>query len=106
MVHDPEAIEILFDTIALQAVGDARRARHDDPVGLHRLGAVAPAHRQRLDGRRQGRAPHADITLRCSLDDWADVVSGREDPRKLMLKRRIKPRGDLRLLLKLPKVFG
>jgi hypothetical protein len=106
VIHDPEAIEILFDTIGLQAQGESVAPgttiewdfSDSEPWHL-RLdnGSTAVA---------RGRAPHADLTLRCSLDDWADVISGREDPRKLMLRRKIKPRGDLRLLLKLPKVFG
>jgi ribonucleotide reductase beta subunit family protein with ferritin-like domain len=54
----------------------------------------------------QGRAPKADVTLRMSLEDFGDIISGREDPRRLMLKRRVRPRGNPRLLLKLPKVFS
>jgi hypothetical protein len=54
----------------------------------------------------QGRAPNADVTLRMTLEDFGDIISGREDPRRLMLKRRVRPRGNPRLLLKLPKVFA
>jgi hypothetical protein len=41
-----------------------------------------------------------------ALEDFGDVIAEREDPRRLLLKRRIRVRGNPRLLLKLPKVFG
>jgi predicted lipid carrier protein YhbT len=53
-----------------------------------------------------GRASHADLTLRCRFADWADVMAGRADPRALMLRRRLRPRGSVRLLLAMPRVFG
>jgi hypothetical protein len=45
------------------------------------------------------------VTLRMTLEDFGDIISGREDARRLMLKRRVRPRGNPRLLLRLPKVF-
>jgi len=54
----------------------------------------------------QGRAVRPDLTLRCSFADWADMTAGRTDPRKLMLSRRLRPKGHLRILLALPKVLG
>ena len=53
-----------------------------------------------------GRAASADLTLRCRYDDWVDVIGGREDPRKLMATGRLRPRGSMRLLVKLPRVFA
>ena len=32
------------------------------------------------------------MTLRCRFDDWVDVVAAREDPRRQMLKRKIRPK--------------
>ena len=55
---------------------------------------------------RQGRADAPDLTLRQSLDDFADVVGGRADPRLLLLRRRMRPSGSPRVLLKLPKLLG
>ena len=55
---------------------------------------------------KQGTAAHADLRLASGFDDWVDVFAGRADARKLLLARRLKPRGDLRLLLKLDKIFG
>jgi hypothetical protein len=104
--RDPEAIEIMFDTIRRQA----------DP-GAVKPGTVVQwefADEQpwflRCDNGhtsvRQGRAEHADLTLRSSFDDFADVVGGRADPRLLLLKRRMKPSGSPRVLLKLQKLLG
>jgi putative sterol carrier protein len=53
-----------------------------------------------------GRAREPDVTLRMRFADWADVFAGRADPRALMLRRRLRPRGDLRVLLALPRVLG
>ena len=52
-----------------------------------------------------GRHASPDVTLRCRFDDWVDVVAAREDPRKLMLRRKIRPKGSLRSLYRMSKVF-
>jgi putative sterol carrier protein len=52
-----------------------------------------------------GRAASADVTVKCRFDDWVDVVAAREDPRKQMLKGKIRPRGSLRSLYRMSKVF-
>lgn len=48
----------------------------------------------------------ADLRLRVSYRDWVDVVANRADPRKLLLTRRLRPKGSLRLFAQLPRVFG
>jgi ribonucleotide reductase beta subunit family protein with ferritin-like domain/putative sterol carrier protein len=53
-----------------------------------------------------GTAANPSLTLRTSFEDWVDVTAGRADPGRLMLTRRLRPKGDLRLLLKLAKLFG
>lgn len=55
---------------------------------------------------RSGRAPQPTLTLDMRFDDWVDLIAGRSDPRKLLLQRKLKPSGDLRSLIKLPKLFG
>jgi putative sterol carrier protein len=52
-----------------------------------------------------GRHASPDVTLRCRFDDWVDVVAAREDPRKLMLRGKLRPRGGLRSLYRMSKVF-
>ncbi len=106
VLHDPEAIEIVFDTLRRRADGNAAPAgttiewdfTDSEPWHLTLDNGSTRATR--------GRAPKADLSLRMTLDDWAGVVSQREDAKRLLLKRRIKPRGDLRLLLKLDKILG
>jgi hypothetical protein len=101
-----EAVAIMFDTLRRQA--DPRAVRpgttiqwdfDDAPpwhLTLHPAGASAAP----------GRAREPDVTLRMRFADWADVFAGRADPRALMLRRRLRPRGDLRVLLALPRVLG
>jgi len=104
--RDPEAVEILFDTLRRGADGNAAPAGTTiqwdfpdaDPWFL------------RLDNGatsiQQGRAPKPDLTLHVGFDDWVDVMAGREDPRKLMLTRRMRPKGSVRTLMRMGKIFG
>lgn len=52
-----------------------------------------------------GRLEAPDLTFRCRLEDWIALSAGREDPRRLLLTRRIRPKGSLRLLARMPKIF-
>jgi hypothetical protein len=106
VVRDPEAIAIMFDTIRRQADPSAVRSGTTiqwdfpdaDPWYLRcDNGATAVT---------QGRVPHPDVTLRVGFEDFADVIAGRADPRVLMLKRRLRPTGSPRVLLRLPKLLG
>jgi hypothetical protein len=54
----------------------------------------------------QGHAPDPSLTLRVGFEDWVDVVARRADPRRLLLTRRLRPKGDPRMLVRLPKLFG
>ena len=54
---------------------------------------------------QQGRLEDADITLRCRYEDWTDVVAGREDPAKAVLKRKLRPKGRLRALWRARDLF-
>jgi ribonucleotide reductase beta subunit family protein with ferritin-like domain len=105
VVRDPEAIEILFDSMARTAdprpvpSGTTIQWDFTDHEPWHVvLNGRATAHR--------GAAPSADLRIRVSLDDFVDVTAGRADPRKLALRGRLRPRGDLRLVLKLGRVFS
>jgi ribonucleotide reductase beta subunit family protein with ferritin-like domain len=106
VVPDPEAIAILFDTLRRQAdpspVPAGTTLQWDfadsepwhltlDPAG----NAAAP-----------GYAPAADLTLRCRFADWADIAAGRTDPRRLLLRGRLRPHGNPRVLWALPKVMA
>jgi hypothetical protein len=54
----------------------------------------------------QGRLEDPDLTLRCNFEQWADIVAGRDDPRFAIAKLKLRPRGDLRTLLRMQKLFG
>jgi ribonucleotide reductase beta subunit family protein with ferritin-like domain len=104
--QDPEAVAILFDTLARQA--DARAVApgttiawaFDDGPPWHVV--LDPAGSRAVPGP----APNADLTLHCRFADWADVAAGRADPRALVLRRRLRPRGSLRVLWALPRVMA
>jgi len=103
--QDPEATEILMDTLRRGAVPDAA------PSGTTIQWDFSDAEPWflRLDNGstavEQGRAAKPDVTLKLSFEDFVDVAAGREDPRRLMLRRKIRPRGKLRTLARLPKVL-
>ena len=50
-------------------------------------------------------AEHPDLTLETSWGDWVSISFQGEDPRRLLLRRRIRPHGSLRNLVRLTKVF-
>jgi hypothetical protein len=102
---DPAAHEILFDQM--------RRNAHPEAV---KPGTVVqwsftdaePWHVVVDNGSTravQGPAQSPTLNFTVTSEDFADVAAGRVDPRKLMLRRRMRPSGDLRLLLRLPKLF-
>jgi ribonucleotide reductase beta subunit family protein with ferritin-like domain len=103
---DPEAVDLLFDGLRRQA--DASRVRPGTILEWD-FTDFEPWHVTLRDGAStasRGRATRPDLVLRCTLQDWADVTAGRADPRRLLLTRRLRPKGDLRVLLALPRVLG
>jgi ribonucleotide reductase beta subunit family protein with ferritin-like domain len=104
--QDPEAIAILLDTLRRQAdpshvpAGTTVQWDFSDSGPWHMVldpagSAAAP-----------GYAARADLTLRCRVADWADVTAGRADARRLLLRGRLRPRGDVRVLRALPRVMA
>ncbi|HEV8151424.1 MAG TPA: SCP2 sterol-binding domain-containing protein, partial [Solirubrobacteraceae bacterium] len=103
---DPDAVAYAFDGLRRQA--DATKVRPGttlqwdftdyEPwqVVLDPAGSSA----------QPGRAAKPDVTVRMAFDDWADVVAGRVDPRRQLLRRRMRVRGDWRTIAALPKVLG
>src|SRR4029078_10224385 len=94
--RDPEAVAIMFDTLARQAdprpvpPGTTIAWAFDDAPPWHLV--LDPAGSRALPGP----APRADLTLHSAFTDWADVAAGRAHPRALMLRRRPRPRRQLR----------
>jgi ribonucleotide reductase beta subunit family protein with ferritin-like domain len=103
---DDEATAILFDTMARTAdtgavpPGTTVQWRFTDAEPWHITIRNGSTHASR------GLAPDPALTLTSSFSDFVDVAADRADPRKLMLRRRLRPSGDPRLLLRLPKLFG
>jgi len=105
-VRDPEAIAIMFDAIRRQADPSAVRP---GTVIQWDFTDAEPWYLTLMNGHTsvaQGRPPHADLRLEMAFDDWVDLFAERADARRLLLRRRLRPRGDLRLFLRLPKIFG
>ena len=106
--HDPETLELLFDTIRRQVNPDhgLRRAttfqwEFTDPD-------VPTWHLTVNNGTStvaEGPSAHPDLRLRLSYQDFADIVGQRLDPRRALLSRRLRPRGNPLGLARLAKVF-
>ena len=103
----PEVQEIFFEIIARSA---RTEAIDGDAVTYQWRFTDAPPWHLRIENgssrAEPGEAPEPDLTLETSWADWVAVsTQGTEDPRRLMLRRRIRPRGSLRELWRLQKLF-
>ena len=104
--RDADAQALVFDMLR-RAVD--HRATPDRSVVLQWDFADAEPWHLRVDNgstaAQAGRAGDADVTLRCRWEDWVDVMGGRTDPLRLMARGRLRPRGSLRSLMLLPRLF-
>ena len=106
VARDEETLGVVFDAIAQSAdprpVPDGVTVQWDftDAEPWHVVVANGAT------GAARGRAAAPDVTMRMTLDDFGDIIAERADPRRLLHKRRVRVRGNPRLLLKLPRVFG
>jgi ribonucleotide reductase beta subunit family protein with ferritin-like domain len=103
---DADATAILFDQMARTA--DPAAVKPGTTVQW-RFADADPWHVVVDNGRThaaRGLAPSPSLTLTSSFADFVDIAANRVDPAKLMLRRRLRPSGDLKLLLRLPKLFG
>ena len=105
--RDPETVGLLFDLMRRSV-----NLRHGlvEPVTIQWRFTDAPDWRVRIangsTAAEPGVDPSADLTLRCRYEDWVDVVGGRSNPRVLMATGRLRPRGSVGLLLRMPSIFG
>ncbi len=102
---DHEVEEILFDVVARSARTDTV----DRPVTIQwRFEDAEPWH-VRIDNGSTSSAPglaeKADVTLRTSWADWVDISIRGQDARRAILRRKLKPRGSLRQLARMQKIF-
>jgi len=75
------------------------------PVALQRRRALARRRRQRLTRAEPGEAPSPNVTFETSWADWALDAPGRQ-PVKSILARPHPPRGKVRELMRMRKVFS
>ena len=102
----PEIQELYFDIVARVARTDAVDGH---PMTIEwRFDDADPWHLRIDNGSTAGGpgpAPSADVTIRSSWADWIGVSIKGEDPRRALLRRRIRPRGSVRNLMRLQRVF-
>jgi 1,2-phenylacetyl-CoA epoxidase catalytic subunit len=102
---DPEIEGILFDVVARSARTDAV----DRPVTIQwRFEDAEPWHVRIDNGSTSsgpGLADDPDVTLRTTWADWVDISIRGKDARRAMLRRKLKPRGSLRQLARMQKIF-
>jgi hypothetical protein len=107
VARSAEAQQVLFDSMR-RAVDHA--AAGDRPLTLQWDFTDAPPWHLRVDNGSTaavpGRAERADVTFKCAYEDWVGVIGRRTDPRSLLLRGRLRPRGSVRALARLPRVFG
>jgi putative sterol carrier protein len=53
-----------------------------------------------------GLAPSPAVTIEASWADWLATTKPDSNPLKLMLSRKVRPRGSIRELARMRKVFG
>jgi hypothetical protein len=104
---DPEKVGLLFDLISRSVDKSAA-----PPGGATIAWDFADAEPWfiRIDNGstavQQGRLENADLVLRCKFEDWVDIIAGRRDPRIAMATGKLRPKGSVRLLLRMSKLFG
>ena len=104
--QDPEAVAAMFDGIRRTA--DPRVVPAGTTIQWD-FSDAEPWYLQIDNGATSvapGRAPHADLTFRVRYEDWVDLVARRTEPRRLILRGRLRPRGSLRMMVLLPRLFG
>ena len=103
--RDPQTVRIFFDLLARNARGE--EVPHGTTIQWE-FPDMEPWHLV-LEGRRktaiQGRLPKATVRLRMRWDDFGELVSQRAQPQQLLMRGRMRPWGDPRLLLKLQRLF-
>ena len=102
----PETQRMLFDVMARSVDHSAVNGK---PITLQwRFTDAAPWHVRIDNGSTQavqGEAPSADLTFETSWRDWLEATTWGGDPRRALLQRKLRPRGNPLLLLKMPRIF-
>ncbi len=104
--RDPQTVQIFMDLLARNVRGD------EVPAGTTIQWDFTDMEPWYLliEGRTrksavQGRIAKPTVRLKLRYDDFGELVSERAQPHTLMLRGRIRPWGDPRVLLKLQRLF-
>ena len=102
----PEVQGLHFDVLSRAARADAING---EPLTIQwRFTDAEPWHLRIDNGTTAaapGLVPDADVTIETPWRDWVGVAVKGENARRAVLRRRIRPRGSLRNLMRLTKVF-
>ena len=105
VVNDPEAQAIYFDVIARSA--DTEQV--DGPLTVQwRFDDADDWHVQIDNGSTRavkGLADDADVTLSTTWPEWVLISMHGGDMRSAVLRRRLRPRGSIRKLLRMQKIW-
>jgi 1,2-phenylacetyl-CoA epoxidase catalytic subunit len=101
-----EVQRLHFDLIA----NAARTERiNGDPLTIQWQFSDADPWHVRIDNgstaAEPGLAPSPDLTIESNWQDWIEMSTKGADARRLVLRRRIRPHGSLRNLLRMAKVY-
>jgi putative sterol carrier protein len=105
--RDPETVELLFDLIKRSI--DTSATPNGGATIQWDFKDAEPWHVVIDNGAtraERGRVEDADLVLRCGFEDWVDVVAQRRDPRVAIATGRLRPKGSVKMLLRMGKLFG
>ncbi len=103
----PELQRLHFDVVARSA--DPTVANGTPVIYQWRFSDAAPWHLVIENGSTRaepGEAPNPNLTLEASWSDWVAFTGPDANPTKMMLQRRVRPRGRLRELPRLRRAFA
>jgi hypothetical protein len=103
----PELQRLHFDVVARSA--NSKAANGTPLVYQWRFSDADPWHLVIDNGSTRaepGEAPKPDLTLETSWRDWVAFTGPEANPVRMMLQRRVRPRGSIRELARMRRVFA
>lgn len=104
-----EALDAIFSGVAYLA--DRTRERHPQAPAVIQwiFNDAQPRYLELMPGETPqvstGKHSNPRLTLRCSAADWMRIAGGRLNQQGAVLTCRLRPSGDLKLLLQLPRIL-
>jgi len=102
---DPEDVELLFASMAGSFMPEKAA---DSGVVQWDFADAEPWHIVVDNGSTRavrGRHDKPDARFEVRFEDWVDVIAGHTEPRKLLMRGKLRPRGDYRWLFKNRHMF-